>query len=64
MANVRVSGVTLVPAINTVDLITGWHFLVNKAFNRKKKRKKKKLTYGPRDVDVSWADTNLGRRKV
>ena len=54
----------MVPVINAVDLITGWHFLVNKAFNRKKKSKKKKLTYSPRDVDVSWAGINVGQCEV
>ena len=29
------------PVINAVDLITVWHFLVNKAFNRKKRVRKR-----------------------
>ena len=40
-------------------LMTGLLFLVNKVF-------KKKLIYsdGPREVDVSWADINVGRLEV
>ena len=50
----------MVVVIVMAMLMTGLLFLVNKVF------KKKKLTYsdGPREVDVSWADINVGRLEV